>query len=64
MRHAVLIAGTVLAGVGLVMILSRELTSAAERRKVGAVRDTIEVLLPVIASIALVIWVWAARQGV
>jgi hypothetical protein len=64
MRDAALIVGTVLAGVGLVMILWRELTSAAERRKVGPVRDTLEVLLPVIASIALVVWVWVSQQGV
>jgi hypothetical protein len=28
---------------------------------VGPVRDTVEVLAPVLASVALVVWVWLAR---
>jgi hypothetical protein len=55
-----LIAGTLLVGLGLVMILWRELGGAAVRRRVGRVRDTFEVLLPVVATVALVVWVWAA----
>lgn len=60
MRNAVLIVGTVLVGLGLAMILWRELSNAAERRKVGPLRDTFEVLLPVVASVAVVIWVWSS----
>ncbi len=60
MREAVLVVGTIVVGVGLLLIMSRELRNAAERRKVGPVRDTIEVLLPVVATVALVVWVWVA----
>lgn len=58
MRDAVLIAGTALAGLGLLLIVWRELGGAAERRKVGPVRDTVEVLLPLVAAVALLVWVW------
>ena len=58
MRDAMLIIGTILVGVGLGLILWRELASAADRRKVGVVRDVVEVLLPVVATVALVVWVW------
>ena len=60
MRDAALIVGTLLVGVGLLLIMWRELGGAAERRRVGAVRDTFEVLLPVVATVALVAWVWVA----
>ncbi len=60
MKDAMLIVGTVLVGLGLLMILWRELGGAAERRRVGPVRDTIEVLLPVLAMVALLAWVWIA----
>ena len=60
MRDAALIAGTVIVVLGLVLIMWRELAGAADRRKVGAVRDTAEVLLPVIATLALVWWVWVS----
>ena len=60
MRDATLIAGTVLVSLGLVLILWRELSGASIRRRVGLVRDTFEVLLPVIATVALVVWVWVA----
>lgn len=60
MTDAVLIIGTILVGVGLMLILWRELSNATERRIVGAVRDTFEVLLPVAAMIALLVWVWVA----
>ena len=60
MRDAVLIVGTLLVGVGLLLILWRELGGAAERRRVGRLRDTFEVMLPVVATVALVVWVWVA----
>jgi len=40
------------------MILWRELSSADGRRKVGRARDVTEVLLPVVATVALLWWVW------
>ena len=55
-----LIVGTVLVGLGLLLILWREFGGAADRRKVGPVRDTLEVLLPVVATVALLVWVWVA----
>jgi hypothetical protein len=60
MRDAVLILGTVLVAIGLLLILWRELGGAAERRRVGKVRDTFEVLLPIVATIVLVVAVWVA----
>ncbi len=60
MTDAVRIIGTVLVGVGLLLILWRELGGAAERRRVGRLRDTFEVLLPVAATVALIVWVWVA----
>lgn len=55
-----LVIGTVLVGLGLAMITWRELRGAPDRRRVGAVRDTFEVLLPVAVTITLVVWVWVA----
>jgi hypothetical protein len=49
---------TAVVGLGLAMILWRELSSADERRKVGRARDVTEVLLPVVATVALLWWVW------
>ena len=60
MRDAVMIVATVLVGVGLLLILWRELGGAAQRRRVGVVRDTIEVLLPIAATVALLVWAWVA----
>jgi len=60
MRNGVLIAGTVLAGLGLLLIVWRELSNSAERRKVGPLRDVVEVLLPLLAAAALLIWVWVS----
>lgn len=60
MRDAVLLVSTVIVGLGLGLILWRELHDSAERRKVGLVRDSIEVLLPVVGTLALVVWVWSA----
>lgn len=56
--EAVLIVATVIIGVGLLLILRRELADAAERRQAGAWRDVAEVLLPVAATVALVVWAW------
>jgi hypothetical protein len=58
MRNAMLIVGTALTGLGLATILWRELAGAADRRRVGVVRDLVEVLIPVLATVALVVWVW------
>ncbi len=58
MRDATLILATVLVAIGLVLIMWRELADAGERRKVGPLRDTAEVLLPVVATVALLWWVW------
>ena len=55
-----MIFGTALVGLGLLLIVWRELSGATERRKVGPVRDTFEVLLPVAATIVLLVWVWVA----
>lgn len=60
MRDAVLIVGTLLVAIGLVLIVWRELGGAAERRRTGAVRDTFEVLLPIVATVVLVVAVWVA----
>jgi hypothetical protein len=57
-RDAARVAGTVVTGVGLALILWRELGGAAQRRRLGRVRDTVEVLLPAVAAVALLIWVW------
>jgi hypothetical protein len=56
--EAVLIAATVIIGFGLLLILRRELADAAERRQAGAWRDVVEVLLPVTATVALLVWAW------
>jgi hypothetical protein len=58
MQDAVRIIGTVIVVIGLGLILWRELAAAGERRKVGPARDVAEVLLPIVATVALVIWVW------
>ena len=58
MQDSMRIVATVVIGLGLVLILWRELAAAADRRKGGPVRDTFEVLLPIVATVALVIWVW------
>ena len=60
MEEAIRIVATAIIGLGLVLILWREFGGAGERRQVGSVRDTIEVLLPVAATSALVVWVWVA----
>ena len=60
MRDAVLIVGTLLVGIGLLLILWRELGNAAERRRTGVVRDTFEVFLPIVTAAALLVWVWVA----
>jgi hypothetical protein len=60
MRDSILIVATVLVGLGLALVLWRELAGAAERRQVGPVRDVVEVLLPVLATVALLWWVWVS----
>ena len=60
MSDAILIIGTAVVGIGLALILWREMSNASERRKVGPARDTFEVLLPVVATVALIVWVWVA----
>ena len=59
MEDVVRVVATMVVGLGLVLILWRELAGAAARRRVGAVRDVIEVVLPVAATVALLLWVWA-----
>ena len=60
MRDATLIVATVIVACGLGLIMWREFANAADRRKVGPLRDTAEVLLPVIAMVALLWWVWVS----
>ena len=60
MRDAILVAASLVMGLGLALILWRELAGAADRRRVGALRDSVEVLLPVLATVALVAWAWIA----
>jgi hypothetical protein len=60
MTDTILVVATVVVVVGLVLIGWRELAGATERRKVGPVRDTIEVLLPIVAMVALLVWVWVS----
>jgi hypothetical protein len=60
MADAVLLAATAVIGIGLSLILWRELAAAGDRRRVGPVRDTLEVLLPILATVALLIWAWIA----
>lgn len=60
MSDVTLIVGTVVVAIGLVLITWRELAAAEDRRKVGPLRDTAEVLLPVVATIALLWWVWVS----
>jgi hypothetical protein len=59
MEDAVRLIATIILGLGLALILWRELSSSDERRRAGRVRDVSEVLLPVIATVALLAWVWA-----
>jgi hypothetical protein len=62
MRDTVLVVATVLVGLGLGLILWRELSGAALRRRVSPFRDTVEVLLPVVATVVLLIWSWQAPR--
>lgn len=56
----ILTIATALALVGGAVVLRRELT-APDRRRVGVVRDLIEVLLPIAGLVLLVILVWSMR---
>ncbi len=58
MHDVTLIIATVLVSLGLVLVLWRELVGAGERRGVGRVRDVVGVLVPVAATLALLMWVW------
>lgn len=63
MRDVTLVIATVVVGLGLVMIVWRELADAEERRRVGPLRDMAEVFLPIVATVALLVWVWVNRAG-
>ncbi|MDJ0496261.1 MAG: hypothetical protein QNJ89_00425 [Acidimicrobiia bacterium] len=52
------IVATAVVGLGLLLILWLELAAAGERRTVGPLRDIFEVLVPVAATVALVVGVW------
>ena len=56
----ILIIATALAVAGGVVVVRRELT-APDRRRVGVVRDLIEVMLPVVGLVVLVVLVWSMR---
>lgn len=62
MQDAVLVVATVFVGLGLGLILWRELAGAAVRRRVGPFRDTVEVLLPMVATVLLLIWSWQVAR--
>ena len=55
-----LVIATAIAVAGGGLIGFRELT-APERRRVGPLRDLVEVLLPIAGLVVLVVAVWAAR---
>jgi uncharacterized protein (DUF3084 family) len=55
---AVLLVGSVLVIGGLVAIVARELGTHPERRLVGPVRDSLEVLVPLVGAVLLVVSVW------
>lgn len=59
MEDAVRLIATIILGLGLALILWRELSNSDERRRAGRVQDVSEVLLPIIATVALLAWVWA-----
>ena len=59
MEDVVLVVATVIVGIGLALILWRELATAAERRRTGPLRDLAEVLLPVVLTVVLVVAAWA-----
>lgn len=57
---AVLVFASLLIVGGMGVVAWRELATHPERRKVGRVRDVIEVLLPVVGIVVLVAFTWAA----
>jgi hypothetical protein len=59
LETAVLIVATVGVVGGAAFVLHRELT-APGRRRVGIVRDVIEVVLPIVGLLALVTLVWSS----
>lgn len=58
LQVAVLVVATIVAVGGGAFVLYREL-SAPGRRRVGVVRDVIEVVLPIAGLLALVMLVWS-----
>lgn len=56
----VLLFGSLLVLGGIGVVAWRELVTHPERRKVGRVRDVVEVLLPVVGIVLLVAFTWAA----
>ena len=60
LEDAVLVAATAIIALGLALILWRELSAAGDRRRVGPLRDTMEVLAPILATVLLLIWAWVS----
>ena len=58
----VVLVGSVVVIVGMIAIVARELGTHPERRLVGPVRDSVEVLLPLIGAVVLVISVWISAS--
>jgi len=59
-RTVVLTIGTVLVAAGLAAVVWREVGSP-QRRVVGRLRDAVEVGMPIVAGVALLVWLWVAR---
>ena len=57
LQTTVLVIATLVVAVGGALIAHRELT-APQRRRVGVVRDVIEVAAPIVALVVLVVGVW------
>ena len=58
----VVLVGSVLVIAGLIAIVARELGTHPERRLVGPVRNSVEVLLPLVGAVVLVIAVWISAS--
>ncbi len=59
MQDTVRLVATIVVAFGLATILWGALSGAAERRTVGEVRGLVEVFVPVLTTVALLVWVWA-----
>ena len=57
-RITVLVVATILTLGGGVFVAYRELT-APNRRRVGVVRDVVEVMVPVVGLLGLIVTVWS-----